>query len=124
MNEKNIKKGNILKDNDIDVDASIEILGDLEMYNETLKDFYDLSEEKLEKIENAKNNNDLNSYSIEVHALKSDAKYLGLKKLADMALEHQLKSQAGDEEYVNMHYDELIEELKKDIDIISKYLNI
>lgn len=61
---------NILKDNDIDVDASIEILGDLEMYNETLKDFYDLSEEKLEKIENAKNNNDLNSYSIEVHALK------------------------------------------------------
>ena len=30
---------NILKDNDIDVDASIEILGDLEMYNETLKDF-------------------------------------------------------------------------------------
>lgn len=41
-----------------------------------------------------------------------------------MALEHQLKSQAGDEEYVNMHYDELIEELKKDIDIISKYLNI
>ena len=103
---------NILKDNDIDVDASIEILGDLEMYNETLKDFYDLSEEKLEKIENAKNNNDLNSYSIEVHALKSDAKYLGLKKLA------------GDEEYVNMHYDELIEELKKDIDIISKYLNI
>lgn len=115
---------NILKDNDIDVDASIEILGDLEMYNETLKDFYDLSEEKLEKIENAKNNNDLNSYSIEVHALKSDAKYLGLKKLADMALEHQLKSQAGDEGYVNMHYDELIEELKKDIDIISKYLNI
>ena len=38
--EKNIKLDvNYLKENDIDVDSSIELLGDVDMYNETLEAF-------------------------------------------------------------------------------------
>ena len=77
-----MKEVNYLKENGIDVDAGIEILGDLDMYNDTLKDFLEVTKERLPKIEEYKNKEDLENYSIEVHAMKGDSKYLGLKKLA------------------------------------------
>ena len=113
----------ILKNNNIDLDSSLEILGDIEMYNETLNDFLDLIDERLEKIERYKESNDLENYAIEVHALKGDSKYLGFTKLAELSLNHQLKSQDGDEEYINNNYDELIEEVKRIINITKEYLN-
>ena len=40
--EKNSKLNiDYLKENDIDVDSSLELLEDIEMYNDTLKDFFD-----------------------------------------------------------------------------------
>ena len=48
-----------LKSNDIDVDTSIELLGDIEMYNETMKDFSSTLEEKWSKIEQEKLTSDM-----------------------------------------------------------------
>ena len=112
-----------LKENGIDVDAGIEILGDLDMYNDTLKDFLEVTKERLPKIEEYKNKEDLENYSIEVHAMKGDSKYLGLKKLAELSLNHQLKSQEGDISYINSNYDELISEANRVINVVKKYLN-
>ncbi len=114
---------NILKNNEIDVDSSIEILGDIDMYNETLKDFLDLSTDRLNNIEKYKNNGDLENYAIEVHAMKGDSKYLGFTKLAELSLNHQLKSEAGDINYVNDNYDDLINEAKRIIKVCNDYLN-
>ena len=114
---------NILKNNEIDVDSSIEILGDIDMYNETLKDFLDLSTDRLNNIEKYKNNGDLENYAIEVHAMKGDSKYLGFTKLAELSLNHQLKSEAGDINYVNDNYDDLINETKRIIKVCNDYLN-
>lgn len=114
----------ILKDNGVDVDSAIEILGDIDMYNETLGDFLDVSEERMPKIEEYKSNGDMANYAIEVHALKSDSKYLGFTSLAAMAEEHQLKSEENNISYVNEHYDELIEEANNKIDLVKKYLDV
>ena len=70
-----------LKENNIDVDSGIEILGDIDMYNDTLKDFLEISEERLPKLEEYKNNEDMENYAIEVHAMKGDSKYLGFTKV-------------------------------------------
>ena len=113
---------NILKNNGIDVDSAIEILGDIDMYNETLKDFLDLSTDRLNNIEKYKNTNDLENYAIEVHAMKGDSKYLGFTKLAELSLNHQLKSEAGDMNYVNDNYEELINEAKRIIKVCNDYL--
>ncbi|MEE3343258.1 MAG: Hpt domain-containing protein [Bacilli bacterium] len=110
-----------LKSNDIDVDGAIEILGDIDMYNETLKDFLDLSGERLKNIEKYKNEGNLEEYAVEVHAMKGDSKYLGFTKLAELALEHQLKSQDGDMAYVNDNYDDLINEANRVINICNEY---
>lgn len=112
-----------LKNNDIDVDSAIEILGDIDMYNDTLKDFLDLSEERINNIEKYKNDSDMENYAIEVHALKGDSKYLGFTKLAELALEHQLKSQDGDADFVNNNYDDLMNEAKRIIKVCKEYFN-
>lgn len=113
---------NLLKNNGIDVDSGIEILGDLDTYNEILADFLDVSEGRMLKLEEYKNTVDMNNYAIEVHALKGDSKYLGFTKLADMALEHQLKSEENDIDYVNNNYNELINEANRIINVVKAYL--
>lgn len=113
---------NYLKDNGIDVDAGIELLGDIDMYNDTLSDFMDEQESRMVDIEKYKLCGDMENYSILVHALKGDSKYLGFTKLAELALNHQLKSQDNDLDYINDHYEELITEVNRIHDIIKKYL--
>ena len=111
-----------LKENEIDIDKSLELLGDLETYDDILQEFYDKIEDRRNKLKNFLNDSDMNNYEIEVHALKSDSKYLGFTKLADMALEHQNKSHDGDVEYISGHFEELDKEIVLIVDIVKKYL--
>lgn len=119
-----MKDVNFLKENGIDVDSGIEILGDLEMYNDTLKDFLEESAERINKIEEYKNNHDMENYAIEVHAMKGDSKYLGFTKLAELSFNHQLKSQENDFKYIEDNYEELMKEANRIITIISKYFDV
>ena len=113
---------NILKNNGVDVDGGIELLGDMDMYNDTLSDFLDEQEDRLPKIEDYKNNGDMENYAILVHAMKGDSKYLGFTKLAELSYDHQLKSQDNDVNYVNDHYDELISEANRITSLVKEYL--
>lgn len=118
-----MKNIDILKENGIDVDSSLELLGDIEMYDETLNDFLEVSLERMPRLDNLKKSQDMKNYAVDVHAIKSDSKYLGFTKLAQMAYEHQIKSEELNTDYVNEHYDELINEVNRIIDICQKYLN-
>lgn len=111
-----------LREHGVDLDSAITLLGDMEMYNDTLKDFYDNLSTRIEKITFLKVNNDIANYAIEVHALKSDSKYLGFTKLAEVALEHELKSKENDINYVNDNFQTLVAEVNKLSEIISKYI--
>ena len=113
-----------LKENGVDVDSGLELLGDIDTYNDILKEFITNNEERLSKIDTYKNNGDMGNYAIEVHALKGDSKYLGFTKLAELALNHQLKSQDNDIEYINNNYDELVKEANRILDISKEYLNL
>lgn len=112
---------NYLKDNGVDVDHALELLGDMEMYNSTVTDFINDVGDKWNRIVEYKNNSDMENYAIEVHSLKSDSKYLGLMKLADIAYQHELKSKENDVNYVNEHFSELEDEFNSAISIIKKY---
>ncbi len=89
-----MKDVNILTNNGVNVAQSLELFGDMEMYDETLKDFLDMVDGKLSSLENRKASSDMVNYAIEVHALKSDARYLGFTTLADLSYESELKSKA------------------------------
>ncbi len=113
----------LLKKASIDVDKGIELLGDIEMYDETLQDFLDESGDRMKRIEASYQNEDMDNYAIDVHAMKGDANYLGFTKLAELSLAHQLKSQEHDLAYVKSHYEELMKEATRVIEVVKKYLN-
>ena len=117
-------KGNVdyLKENNVDIETSLSLLGSMEMYNETLKLFVEENKTRIPRIEKNKHSQNMKDYSIDVHALKSDCKYLGFKKLAELSLEHELKSKEDNIDYVNKHFDELMDEYNKVEKIINNYL--
>ncbi len=93
----------------------------MEMYNMTVEDFLSEVENKWQRIEDYKLQNNLKDYSIEVHSLKSDAKYLGLVRLADIAYQHELASKEENADYVNNNFNYLEEEYQKALQIIKNY---
>ena len=116
-----MKDINILKDNGVDVEASLELFGDMDLYNETIVDFLNSVGQKLFSIKKYKEAGDMKNYAILVHSLKSDARYLGFTNLADIAYEHELKSKENNYAYVIENFDKLLEESKKVIEIAQKY---
>ena len=69
-----------------------------------------------------KEKGDCDNYQILAHAMKSDSKYLGFKKLAELSLEHELKGKDNNIEYINEHYQELMDEFNRVVNVVNSYL--
>ena len=91
------------------------------MYNMTMSDFLSEVESKWNNIITYKNNADMENYAIEVHSLKSDAKYLGFTSLADISYQHELKSKENDNDFIQTHFKELETEYNKALSIAKTY---
>ena len=112
----------ILSDNGVDIEGALTLLVDLSFYDETLEAFLEENETRIPNIEKYRKELNMDDYAILVHALKSDSKYLGFKKLADIAYIHEMASKANNVDEVNKKYDELIKEVNKVTDIAKSYL--
>ena len=125
LSSKTIKdfKEDYLEENNIDYKNGIELFGSMDMYNNMLSDWYKGINDKWSKIISYKNNKDMTNYSIEVHSLKSDSKYFGFTRLAELSLNHELKSKENDIEYVNNNFNELEIEYRRILNIVNNYLN-
>lgn len=111
-----------LEENGINVEKAVELLGDMESYQEMLQDFVRESQEKWEQLQLYQKEGDMENYSISVHALKSNSKYLGFTKLAELAYDHEMKSKENDIAYVDEHFAELDSVYHDIISIVEKYL--
>ncbi|MDD3392705.1 MAG: Hpt domain-containing protein [Bacilli bacterium] len=119
-----MKDISILSSNGVDVNGSLEILGDMEMYDETLNDFLEEMTTRLVNMDSYKKAGDMENYAILVHALKSDSKYLGFTKLAELSFNQEMESKANNADYIDQHYDELITEVNRIITLVKQYLNM
>ena len=117
-----MKDVNLLINNGVDVNASLELFGDIDTYNETLEDFLNTVDEKIGNMTKYKEESDMKNYAILVHSLKSDAIYLGFTKLAELSYNHEMQSKANNDIYVYDNYDELINETNRIIDLVREYL--
>ena len=111
-----------LRDKNVDMDKSLELLGDMEMYNMTLHDFITDVYAKWDRINQFKNAEDMPNYAIEVHSLKSDCKYLGFMKLADLSYQHELKSKENDVNFVKDNFAALASEYEVVIKLVKDYM--
>lgn len=118
------EKIEFLTNNGVDAQTGISNMMDIETYNDILNDFYDGLKGELGKIDNFKNAGDMPNYAILVHALKSNARSFGFNKLGEIAYDHEMKSKAGEVNYINEHYNELVSEANHVYDIITKYKSL
>ena len=116
-----MKDVNILRVNGINLEKSLELFGDINTYNETLETFLGEIDEKIADIKKYKEVADMANYAILVHSLKSDAKYFGFDKLAELSYQHELESKANNIYYVYEHFDELMNETYRILNIVRKY---
>ena len=116
-----MKDTSILINAGADINKSLELLGDMDMYNEVLKDFLDVVGEKITNLNKYKSTNDMNNYAIDVHALKSDVRYLGFMALGDMAYELEMLSKNNDIMGVAAKHPALINEVKKVVSACYQY---
>ncbi len=110
-----------LVENGIDVDSGLNYLGEMEMYDETLMEFLKEISSRVIKLNQYKLSGSMEEYAIEAHALKSDSKYLGFTKLNALALDHEKNAKENNSDYVNEHFDELMNELNSVLAIVKKY---
>lgn len=116
-----MKDVNLLLCNGVNISKSLELFGNMETYDEMLEDFLNEIDEKLEQIKAFKEKADMGNYAILVHSLKSDAKYFGFDKLAELAYQHELESKANHIYFVYDHYDELMDEAKHMVRVAKEY---
>lgn len=105
-----MEKVELLVNNNVDVNGSLEFWGDMDSYNENLLEFKNSLEEKINSLEYYKNSKDCANYAIIAHSMKSEAKYLGFKNEAEIFLSHELTN-----------FDNLKQVTKKIIEILNKY---
>lgn len=113
---------NLLISNGVNVNESLELFGDIATYNETLEDFLGAIDEKISKMKTFKEAADMSNYAILVHSLKSDAKYFGFTKLAEMAFQHETESKANNSGFIYEYFDSLMEETKRILNLVRTYL--
>lgn len=115
------EKVNFLIRNGVDVNKAIENTIDFETYDELLIDFCDTFVQEVNKFNAFKVNGDMVNYEIIVHALKSNFRTLGFMSTGEMFYQHELASKQNNINYVNEHYDELINEVNRVYKILTDY---
>lgn len=119
-----MKDVNILIENGANVKKALELFGDMETYDQTLEVFLSEVPSKLQLLKNYKEIGDMANYAIQVHSLKSDARYFGFEALGELAYNHEMGSKANNLYYVTEHFDELMDETNRVINLVKKYLGV
>ena len=118
-----MEKVDLLVNNNVDVKGSLEFWGDMNSYNENLLEFKNSLKEKLNNLEYYKNAKDCTNYAILAHSMKSEAKYLGFIKEAEVFLAHELKGKEQDINYIENNYSTLVETVNKIENLLDKYFS-
>jgi len=111
-----------LKKNGVDLNKCLELFEDIDTYNETLKGFNTSMSKKVVQIKDSLHNEDMPNYAIYVHSLKSDCKYFGFMKLANIAFEHEMASKENNITFVKEHIEELLTEVDHVQKLVNEYL--
>lgn len=116
-------KIDLLKTYNVDVNAALELWGDMNSYNESLKEFKDTLNSKLASLEGFKNSGDYQNYAILAHSIKSEAKYLGFMSDAEVFYAHELKGKEENAEFINNNFTVLKETIRRIVTLLNNYFS-
>ena len=94
--------------------------GKLEDYLEVVQIYYTTGLDKKVDIQKFYDQKDWKNYSILVHAVKSTSQGIGASELSDMAKELERAGKSSDEDYINSHHQEMMEEYARVLEVLGK----
>lgn len=118
-----MKSMKFLEQKGIDVNTSLDLFGNIDLYNEKLGQFLVGIHAKIKQLIVFMQKQDLSNYYTCVTNLKNDAKYFGFKALASCAEMHEQKAAIGDLFYISNNINDLIAETNNAIVLIQEYMN-
>jgi signal transduction histidine kinase/CheY-like chemotaxis protein/HPt (histidine-containing phosphotransfer) domain-containing protein len=92
----------------LDVDYGLSIMGTEKLYWKVLKDYYDVIDNKADRLQKAFDKEEWLSYGIEAHALKSSSKMIGAMELSKMAEAMEMAAKDNDETAIREHHREMM----------------
>ncbi len=104
---------------DLDIDAAIKLIGSQKVYLSVLEKYFSAIKAKAEIIKNSEITEDIKTYTIEVHALKSSSKQIGAMELSAMAAELEACGHAEDIATIHAKTDALIEKYLSYYDVLA-----
>ena len=111
----------ILKFEGLDSASAIKAVGSVALYDRIVKEYYRSGKERYDGIKNALETNDLDDYTIRVHALKSSSRQIGAADLGDMAEELEAAGNARDTGTINDKTAPMLEVFNKLLNDLSAY---
>ena len=93
---------------DLDIRAAVSMLGSKELYLTILESYYKAIDKKAKVIKETKDNEDIERYTVEVHALKSLSRQIGATELADMAAELEKAGNEKNLTYIRFNTEPLL----------------
>lgn len=116
-------KVDLLVENGVKVNEALEFWGDLDSYNESLKEYYLTFPEKLNNLKQYKESLDFENYGILAHSIKSESKYLGFMTEAETFLNHEMAGKNSDRDYINNHFIDLENTIHKIEELLKQYFD-
>ncbi len=114
-------KGKALVIGNLDTGTAIGMLGSEKLFRAVLKDFYRVIEKKYKQIKEAEQNEDWNTYTIEVHALKSAARQIGAVPLSEKAAALEDAGNRKDGAMIHERTDEMLAEYRSYIPVLAPF---
>ena len=108
-----------LAGSEINAELGIKNSGTVDSYLSLLKIFLESIDENIELISGFYSDNDLQNYTIKVHALKSSARIIGAEEFGEEAQKLENAGKSGDSEYIRSHNDAFMERYESFKELLS-----
>ncbi|MBQ6537362.1 MAG: Hpt domain-containing protein, partial [Eubacterium sp.] len=96
----------------IDVDSALEYCqGDEELYKDVLRDYVEDAQKSVQILNEALENNDMESYEIKVHAIKGTSKMIGADEIYETALELEMLAKEKKAQEMDVKHEALTEKI-------------
>lgn len=102
---------------DLDTTTAIAMIGNEKLYFAIMEKYYKTIKSKIETIKSSEVAEDITTYTIEVHALKSSSKQIGAMELSDMAAELEACGNAKDIATIHAKTDALLDRYRGYIEV-------
>ncbi|MCR5702723.1 MAG: response regulator [Lachnospiraceae bacterium] len=121
--EKDDNSSSAIRCEGLDVESAVHALGSESLYNKIAGEYYRSGSNKYNEIKTAFDNEDWDTYTINVHALKSSSRQIGAMELGNLAEALEKAGKSGDIETIKSDTDTALSVFNELLDNLSMYFD-